>query len=471
MKRLYCILFGVVILLAGCEKENSINSIMAPLRTDDDYSVSLHSVEALFQRTDVNTRGLLSSSASSSILPFTLLDETVFYIVNHPNNQGWQIISSDRRTPPVLAESPRGHFSMETDNPGLLGWMMSVAENMYTIKHAKNADLSFSEEEISANIRFWSKEPSRSLDPHPEDDGAWIGITTTVTEVVDSIPHLTTTQWHQRFPYNKYCPLRTDVTGERAPAGCIAIAGAQMLYFLHEKWGIPQTMVSNALCTGYVGNYYMEQWNATSTVWEDMDPDICVSSSCTDPHPEAVMVACVGTLMEMIYGNDGSHPALSNSDMVEHVFNYFGIDCDYGSYSENDVKSSLNAGIPVIVSAKAQWYPNWQLEIPGHSFLIDGYKRTRIKSTTHYTFVPNDPDNYDPSTHPSYDVITYSNPEITGIKMNWGYWYQWYIDGVNNTDYLNDGWYTLTGDWIVDKCISQSNYQYYRKMLYNFTIL
>ena len=80
MKQLYCILFGVVILLAGCEKENSINSIMAPLRTDDDYSVSLHSVEALFQRTDVNTRGLLSSSASSSILPFTLLNETVFYI-------------------------------------------------------------------------------------------------------------------------------------------------------------------------------------------------------------------------------------------------------------------------------------------------------------------------------------------------------------------------------------------------------
>lgn len=60
---------------------------------------------------------------------------------------------------------------------------------------------------------------------------------------------------------------------------------------------------------------------------------------------------------------------------------------------------------------------------------------------------------------------------ITGIKMNWGYWYQWYIDGVNNTDYLNDGWYTLTGDWIVDKCISQSNYQYYRKMLHNFTVL
>lgn len=107
---------------------------------------------------------------------------------------------------------------------------MCVAEDMYAIRHAENEDLSFSDEEISENIRFWSKEPNRSIDPEPQEDGHWVANITTITEIVDTVPHLTNTRWYQGDPYNKYCPLKSDGSGKRAPAGCVAIAAAQMIY-------------------------------------------------------------------------------------------------------------------------------------------------------------------------------------------------------------------------------------------------
>ena len=40
--------------------------------------------------------------------------------------------------------------------------------------------------------------------------------------------------------YNIYCPLKSD-NFWHAPAGCVAIAGAQILYYLNHKFGVPAT--------------------------------------------------------------------------------------------------------------------------------------------------------------------------------------------------------------------------------------
>ena len=462
MRKLFLFFFSVTFLFVTCGKNNS-ELLNQPIESvSRDYFIDYHSVEDFSRMHCLNTRG-----ASSSVSPFSFRNETVFYIVNYPDNQGWQIVSSDRRTPAILAESSQGHFSMETDNVSLYSWMMGVAEDLYAVRHSKNTDLSFSEDEIAAHVSFWSREPTRSLDPQPGDEGYWsASVVSTVTEVVDSITHLTTTQWTQQEPYNQYCPLTTDGL-DHAPAGCIAVAGAQMLYYLHDKWGIPQYMVSSASCSGYVGNYNMCQWNPTSTVWDEMIEVFC-PGGCLHTHPESVMIAHVGTLLRSEYGNDGTSADLE--DLVEDVFNLFGINCNYGTYSESAVKNSLITGYPVIVGASSQWYPNWDFTIPSHSFLIDGYKRTRIKTTTHYTFIPYDPNNYELGSHPSYDVITYSTPEITSVKMNWGWWTQWYLSDSNPT-YKNDDWFTLTGDWVVDQDGDQVNYHYYRKMINDFSII
>lgn len=463
--------FVLVILLLNCSALNENIVFSDESRSmHDDYFVDYRSIEEIAGYHDYLTKGSMTSK-SPTITPFVFQDETVYYIVNYPENRGWQVFSSDRRTPAILAEGYSGQFSLDTTNEGAVYWMMCVAQDMYKVRHTETSSLSFTSEEIEANIHFWTKEPMRSQIPDEEDEGHWWGSTTTITEPYDSIPHLTITQWDQGGPYNQYCPLKTDGTSHRAPAGCTAIAGAQMLYYLHEKWGIPQSMASSASCVGNIDNYTMSQWNFTTTVWDEMATDYYLIALWNqDDFPESVMIAHIGQLVGTEYGNNSS--AASIADLVENVFNHFGIDCDYGSFSENTVKSNLLSGFPIIASACRQWYPNWNLSIPGHSFLIDGYKRTRVKTTTHYTFIPDDPEHYDPSSHPDYDNVTYSSPVISYIKMNWGINTQWYINGAPyNTSILNDGWYTLTGDWVVEDGGNQYNYQYYRKMLSDFSIM
>lgn len=46
-------------------------------------------------------------------------NDTLMYIVNYGAEEGWQIFSSDIRTPAVIAEGERGHFSFEEGNPAV----------------------------------------------------------------------------------------------------------------------------------------------------------------------------------------------------------------------------------------------------------------------------------------------------------------------------------------------------------------
>ena len=62
-----------------------------------------------------------------------------------------------------------------------------------------------------------------------------------------------------------------------------------------------------------------------------------------------------------------------------------------------------------------------------------------------------------------YPTHSYSSPEITAIKINWGWWNQWTNPPVN------DGWYTLTGSWTVHNG-GTYDYNHYRKMIHGFSI-
>lgn len=63
-----------------------------------------------------------------------------------------------------------------------------------------------------------------------------------------------------------------------------------------------------------------------------------------------------------------------------------------------------------------------------------------------------------------YSTYTYSSPEITGIKINWGWWSQWSYPPKNN------GWYALTGGWTVEKDDLRYDYNYNLSMIYGFAV-
>ncbi|WP_231725612.1 Spi family protease inhibitor [Prevotella sp. DNF00663] len=122
-----------------------------------------------------------------------------YYVFNAPNNQGFVIISGDRRMPTVLGYSTNGHCP-ETDMPdNLRAWMQSYV----------------------ANYRALASTPStRSVVSTP-----------TLIKKKNPIGPLLKIQWDQGEPYNRDCPT---IGGAHAVTGCAATALAQIMAY--HRW-------------------------------------------------------------------------------------------------------------------------------------------------------------------------------------------------------------------------------------------
>lgn len=454
MSRLILALSSICFLLVCCTQiEYEDTASVQNLCVVQDNHVSEQLVRDLISRLHPTKS---DSPSSYSLEAYTDAEnDTLMYIVNYGAEEGWQVLSSDTRTPAILAKSGNGCFSLENGSEGFRLWMAGMAHDIKAVKNSRDEDLVFTAEEIAANRFFWKQKPEmpqRGLFPPETDDpiGQWHMFSYSLTEVVDIVPHLTVTQWDQGTPYNAFCPLKANSI-DRSLAGCTAIAGAQMLYFLHSKYGLPSEMYSFAICTGNVNSHETTFYNSSVLTWQQM---ITNSSNSFTYEPESAMIALLGELISANYTNNGTYASVDS--LVQNVFMYYGYDCSFALYNESAVKSSLLAGDPVLIDA----YSTTQ----GHDFLIDGYKRTRTHYITeHYFRYPDgtsDPDKPDYATH------SYSNPEITAIKMNWGWKNQW-----DSTNPCNDGWFTLTGGWIVTLNNNPEAFQYNKAMVYGFSVM
>ena len=148
--------------------------------------------------------------------------DTLMYIINYGNCDGWQILSSDTRTPAVIAESDTGFFSLEEGSEGFRIWIACTAADIAYIRNCRDEELNFTTEEISVHKSFWDSRqgtdslPSR-IDPNlpPPTFGHWEVSEYTTTIIEDKFDHLTP-HWVQDAPYNSYCPYKSDGSGDRA---------------------------------------------------------------------------------------------------------------------------------------------------------------------------------------------------------------------------------------------------------------
>jgi len=179
--------------------------------------------------------------------------------------------------------------------------------------------------------------------------------------------------------------------------------------------------------------------------------------------PEAILIRAVGESVGMHYC-EGSTPyswALPGN-LKTNLFEPEGISCSRSSYNGETVKTCLLNQMPVIVSATDLLIP---IDFDIHCFVIDGYKRTQTKYTHRHVYVLDEqPENpFIMPELPYYTTYTYSDPEITSIKINWGWASQWYSQPVNN------GWYSLTEGWTVTNG-GTYDYNYNRTMTYGFAV-
>lgn len=384
-------------------------------------------------------------------------DETIFYVLQ--KESGWELLASDMRVFPIVACNADGIFEDDIlSTEGTCIWLEGMVMDMKVVKHSNNEELKIPKDELEWNIAYWEmilgkndyfKPNTGSTKAPPEIPPGNYVLVSSIQELIpyDSIPHLTLTNWTQYYPYNDYCPYQTWPYIEHAPAGSVAIAGAQMLYFLHYKDGIPEeapqyAFVSCSVDTIFQANY-MNQWGFASSIWDDME---------NYPASAAPLIANIGNLTNTYYSNTSS---TGHADLLDDAFAQYSVGSTFTTYSSSAAVQSLLNGYPVVATGANR--NNGTYYTKGyHSFIIDGYVRYRVKTTNYYTWEYLDNGYVGELPYvPDATIYVYGDPFIKYLKMTWGYGNV----SQNNTNFA------LTDDWIYDYGDYSNNFQYDKSMI------
>ena len=429
--------------------------------------VSLEQVKKFVNQHLLQTKG--SENAEVKIEPYGRIANTpLLYVVNYGKSDGWQILSSDARTPAVIAKGDKGAFSLEEGNPAVRIWMDMTADNIASVRKSKDEELIFTKDDIDVHKMVWGKytrdkEIRKILDPdvpQPEN-GYWKSELYHVEHnaIGEQIEHLTP-HWDQWKPYNTLCPLRTDKNNSRVPAGCAAIAVAGVLYYLHDIWDMIGVIPSSGYCNDYAYNnpqQYFSNYNVYG--WSQMSYDY--KEPWESAYYESLLIGYVGKKLQMNYGNEGS--GADENNIRAFVFPTFGIDSSYGYYNEQIVQNNLLKHLPIIICATHDSESR-------HCFVIDGFTKTQDEYTYYNYWVPAEPGDHKiykasfiGESHEPYYSVNTTSVRISAIKINWGWWTQW---DKNNP--INDGWYNLTSSWTVTNGTTYT-YDQNVKMIYNLS--
>lgn len=368
------------------------------------------------------------------ISPVVRKGVTVYYVINF--DKGWRLLSADKRGPIVLAESEEGQFNQDEVNEEEGAWLDAISDQIISRITRESETGPYDNETITEKeqkcLDFWSAitceksfllaRSDSKLSQHRYDS---LYLTNAYDVVIEyeSVDHLIPVYWHQDAPFNTYCPLISENSSTRCPAGCVALSASQTLYYLHYHMGSPNNSPSSGSCTGWIGNYTQTFSNFISTTWDNME-----YSTDTNGYA-ALLIGYMGKMLNMNYGPTGSSAFTSD---IPFVFgSCFGINSTYSYFNSNTAYNCIASGYPVICRASSSG--------GGHSFIIDGYVTSVTETHYEYTL---------PSGQIAQEVVL-SSPYLTAFRINWG----WGLYGRNAT-------YQPDGTWL--------GFDNSRSMVYNF---
>lgn len=242
---------------------------------------------------------------------------TSLYVVNYKDNNGFAIVSSDRRLRPLYAVSDTGHFEF-TDtlkNMGLSLFVKGVENDMMKSVHGDSVSVQAS---------------SSSLD----------NLTVLVRPKIWRGPRL----WSQDAPYNTYCFTKDK---KNAKVGCAAVACGIIMTYYEWPWFVDSVRIG---------------WHGMKKYTFDHDIDYVFGKL---GHPK---------LLNMQYGEYASSAPIGN---VPRTFERFGYDRpnDVDYFTESAVCKYLRTNGPVLVGG------NNKATGAGHIWVIDGYSTDQINSS------------------------------------------------------------------------------------------
>ena len=251
------------------------------------------------------------------VIPFTTENDTLFYVLNFKQN-GFVIISADNAAPPVLGYCYKNKFEQSNLPPGL----------EYLLSRYKGEILCLRTEKVEPTKEIKNKW-DRLLDNKASG----------LKSAKGSVSPLILSTWGQGWSYNMYCPIDN---GTHVPAGCSAVAMAQVLYY----W---QCRVEG---TGQ--HSYQSDYGTLSANFGNANYQWHAMSATSSNQYNALLIYHCGVSVDMDYALDGSGAPISDAE--DALQNYFGFQskADYKRRAyhpfnwKNILKSNLNRGLPII---------------------------------------------------------------------------------------------------------------------------
>ncbi len=267
-------------------------------------------------------------------------NNNLFYVYNIKGDNGFVIVSADKRTKKILGYSKTGHFDSKHMPINLVGWLESYAQQ---IKYAKENLPEVSQADFSKSMSRVAQK------------------TTSVA------PLLGTINYNQNAPYNDLCP---EKNGKRTVTGCVATAIAQVMKFHnHPNQG------KGSHSYEWNGQTLSVDFSTQTYDWTKIKPFYTGNPTTEEKAEVAKLMHHIGVSVDMNYNlaTSGGSGAVT-SKAVKTLYENFDYDKgiqvysrDYFTLAEwNDkLKAELDEGHPVIYSG--------QSSTSGHAFVCDGY--------------------------------------------------------------------------------------------------
>ncbi len=252
---------------------------------------------------------------------------------------GFVIVGANNEQPEVLGYADNSVFDMDNLNPAMRFWLEGY-DREWRCRQANSSHSHYS------TMRFVSYDNT----------------------LPDSIGPLCTTEWGQRDPYNRLCPMYDD--DNRAAAGCVAVAMSQVM----TRWQYPLTgRGSHAYdwARGVDDTVRLSaRFDSVQYNWKLLSKMKIITGDFADA--VSLLVYQCGVATEMKYGSTSTTGTKIAAKSLVEYFDYdLGIqhvnaDVLPTDSFEHILRHELAAGRPVIYGATSD-------QNTRHAFICDGY--------------------------------------------------------------------------------------------------
>ena len=264
---------------------------------------------------------------------------SALYYVFNADDEGFVIVSGDKRTMPILGYAPKGIFEEESIPENLKVWLEGYAEQL---------------RQLDGNSYVTDEEG-------PND---W-----------DIVNPMIITRWNQDYPYNNNCPTLGGYG--RTVTGCVATSMAQIMYFHKHPTATTTTIPGYTCSTNWagIGRLELSELEPITFQWDNMMTAYFGGETTEQQAAVAQLIQYCGTAVNMEYrlASSGGSSA-SSLNMVTALKTYFNYDegiryLSRNNYSTSDweqlIYNELKERRPVVYDGQSTG--------GGHAFICDGY--------------------------------------------------------------------------------------------------